>query len=317
MNLLILATRADAHADAIVDAASARDLTVLRLHPAELLRGHTLSIENDGPRIRVHACGGASHRIETSLPFSIYNREWTRVVPPSLDGPTEVLDWACEESATNLDFALGALDDCRWITHPDDLRRARVRATQLRSAHAVGLRTPATLWSNQPEAVLDFVERNGGTVLLKPQSQVHFRLSGRPHTSWVSRASATELRAAGDSLLLGPMCYQAEVLKRADYRAIVVGERVFAARVRGSEDQVDVRDGDGPITMEPTVLDASTCRALVALNERLGVRFGAMDLVEDDEGLVFLESNVNGNWLGVELDCGHAIAEALVDELMA
>lgn len=54
----------------------------------------------------------------------------------------------------------------------------------------------------------------------------------------------------------------------------------------------------------------------IALTRKLGLRFGAIDFVLDQEGqLWFLEINPNGQWGWIETRTGHPIAAAIVSEL--
>jgi hypothetical protein len=50
---------------------------------------------------------------------------------------------------------------------------------------------------------------------------------------------------------------------------------------------------------------------------RLGLRFAAIDLLETDDGYVFLELNPNGQWLWLELMTGVPLAAMLCDLLLA
>ena len=59
---------------------------------------------------------------------------------------------------------------------------------------------------------------------------------------------------------------------------------------------------------------AMACRSLV---RQLGLRFGAIDLVQAADGdYVFLEINPNGQWLWIQDETGLPIAEALCTTLL-
>jgi glutathione synthase/RimK-type ligase-like ATP-grasp enzyme len=102
----------------------------------------------------------------------------------------------------------------------------------------------------------------------------------------------------------------------------VVGQKTFVVAIHSQdteETQIDWRKGSN-ISLEHTVIDLpddvrSRCISLV---ERLGLRFGAIDLIRDRSGdFWFLEINPNGQWAWIERRTGLPITAAIVDELEA
>jgi glutathione synthase/RimK-type ligase-like ATP-grasp enzyme len=113
---------------------------------------------------------------------------------------------------------------------------------------------------------------------------------------------------------------QSEILKQYDVRVTVVGERVFATAIWSQDNEetiTDWRKGSRPdLRHEKIVLDQRVERQCVKLVQRLGLRYGAIDLVCDQSGkLWFLEINPNGQWAWIENLTGYPIAAAIVDEL--
>ena len=116
------------------------------------------------------------------------------------------------------------------------------------------------------------------------------------------------------------MILQREVRKRADIRVLVVDGRTFATRIMSQaheETEVDWRRGVRQ-DLEHVAMDlpADVGSACVEATRDLGLRFAAIDLVEDLDGRFwFLEANPNGQWAWIEQKTGAPVTAAIVDAL--
>jgi glutathione synthase/RimK-type ligase-like ATP-grasp enzyme len=116
------------------------------------------------------------------------------------------------------------------------------------------------------------------------------------------------------------MILQREISKAADLRVIVVDDHVFATRIGSQaheETKVDWRRGGrADLAHETVTLPTDIAEACVGVTRRLGLRFAAIDLVEDRTGHIwFLEANPNGQWAWIEQRTGAPITAAIVDGL--
>ena len=117
-----------------------------------------------------------------------------------------------------------------------------------------------------------------------------------------------------------PTFFQKYIVKEVDLRVIVIGEEVFAVEIASAQNAataVDFRVIDPfdlphrQVTLPPGLDDAC-----VALTRRLGLAFGAIDIVRDaDGGHHFLEINPNGQWMWLEWMTGAPLRRALCDFL--
>jgi glutathione synthase/RimK-type ligase-like ATP-grasp enzyme len=65
-------------------------------------------------------------------------------------------------------------------------------------------------------------------------------------------------------------------------------------------------------------LPETVVAACIEVTAALGLRFSAIDLIQDRDGAYwFLEANPNGQWAWIENRTGLPIARAIVDELQA
>jgi glutathione synthase/RimK-type ligase-like ATP-grasp enzyme len=117
-----------------------------------------------------------------------------------------------------------------------------------------------------------------------------------------------------------PMILQREIPKQADVRVVVVDDHVFATRILSQahdETQVDWRRGvRKDLEHQRMELPVEVSCACVGVTADLGLRFAAIDLVEDVGGRFwFLEANPNGQWAWIEQQTGAPLSAAIVDAL--
>ena len=117
-----------------------------------------------------------------------------------------------------------------------------------------------------------------------------------------------------DTVRLAPVIFQEYVADAVNIRATVVGEQIFATAITVGPNgyAADYRmDMDGA-SWEPTTLPDSIQATLAALMRRLGLVYGAVDLLRTRGGEhVFLEVNPAGEWLFVEERTGQPITVAM------
>lgn len=191
-----------------------------------------------------------------------------------------------------------------WVNAPAASIRAENKLVQLEEVRHCGLDLPETLVGNDPEAILDFVATRPKTVY-KPFLPFGWEVGDkRCHTpaTILPRADQIDPR----TLSLCPGIYQSCIDKRADWRVTVIGERIYPARITADANikEIDWRPTilvDGATRCSTGELPASVIEGIRRLMGRLGLVYGAIDLVEDLDGQFwFLEVNQVGQFLFVE-----------------
>jgi len=212
--------------------------------------------------------------------------------------------------------AIGGLLDalpCAWVNPRAADDAAHRKPFQWAVAQEVGLSLPRTLVTNRPEAAREFIDRVGvGKTIFKAflASQEAWR-----ETRLVERADLERL----DLVRLAPVIFQ-EYIEGVDLRVTVVGQQVFAAEIdaRQTRYPVDMRMVIGESIVQPVELPAQVHSAILTLQRRLDLRYGAIDLRRTPNGeYVFFEVNPAGQWLFVELRTGLPISQAVADYLAA
>jgi putative peptide maturation system protein len=321
--ILIVAAPDDDHVAAVEPELRRRGASVLRLDLAELPDRAQLSVAYEpGARARP-----LLRLRDTEIDLRTVTAVWSlRPSPPSPspDLSAEARDYARKETADTW-TGITALLDCPWLPGPrwQELR-AEHKPLQLQVASELGFEIPPTLITNSPDDFLDFHRRHNGAVVTKT---VHNRLlpvdRAEGYTAYVlTEAVANRDLGYADAIRHCPVTVQPYVDKRVELRVTVVGERVFPVAMQSqwtNHTRRDWRRGDhhhGRYAVHD--LPAAVAERCVELVRRLGLRFGALDLILTPDGrYVFLEINPNGAWLWMQRTTGLPIGAAIADVLMA
>lgn len=242
--------------------------------------------------------------------------------PGNLNLPEELTpkeaEWLKGEAAALIN-GIYANTDALWVSEPHLLRRADLKLLQLRLARELGFRTPEYLVTNDPDKARSFIDAHPAGVIIKglwkPMILTEER-AGMIYTHLVTPEDLEQL----DSVRYGPTFFQALVPKSRDIRVTVIGDEIFPAGIDSmlvKEARIDFRAAEMmDLPHEPVTLPAPVAEACLAIVKRLGLNFGAIDLLETPDGdYVFLENNPNGQWYWVEMMTGQPMARAMADLL--
>jgi glutathione synthase/RimK-type ligase-like ATP-grasp enzyme len=204
-----------------------------------------------------------------------------------------------------------------WISPYYAIKQGNDKSLGLRYAHAVGLTVPNTLFTSDPNQARSFINQYP-TTIVKSLARTFPFIEGKGSTMFfaqkVHRGEAIDL----DGLNLAPAVFQQAIDADFDIRVNVVGSRIFASKITNpgllDSSVRDWRQGHftGTIQFEPYALPASTAKQCVDLTKKLGLKFGAIDLVRDKRGTIwFLEINPNGQWAFVDDKTANQIGKAI------
>ena len=240
------------------------------------------------------------------------------LIPPTVEkqfrGPS------LEESRRVLHGLFASLP-CTVVDPAARLRHAEHKQLQLEIARKVGLDVPATLVTNDAEAVRAFWEQCRGRVVTKMMTGFAVVEEGREKVVFTNPLAEADL-ASLEQLALCPMTFQERLDKALELRVTIVGERVFAASIDSSlfeRSKTDWRrEGLALIrAWKVCALPAEVERGLLALMDAFGLNYGAIDLVVTPEGRhVFLEVNPAGEFFWLDRECGLPISQAIADVVL-
>jgi glutathione synthase/RimK-type ligase-like ATP-grasp enzyme len=217
----------------------------------------------------------------------------------------------------------GIFPDAFWLADYYTMMKGETKPRQLATAARLGFTVPRTLSTNSSSAAAAFMKETGDVVVksmattlpIVNEKVLHF------YTTKVPAGKKIDL----SGLHMAPAIFQQAIDAAAEFRVTVVGDDVFAAVTHdeGMSDQPAIRDWRraataGKIHFEAYKLPRKLERQCVALTRALGLRYGAIDLIQDHDGTYwFLEINPNGQWAFIEDDTGQPIGKAIAAMLEA
>lgn len=317
MILLLSDTQTDAHVEAVGAELSRRGEAFVVFDPAMYPAESQFTFEDVGGRLDSTMVWDGK-AIDLSQVRSVW---WRRPGETKLS-PTlrpEERKWLKTECAHAL-RGLWATVDALWVSPPQNIRQASLKLWQLLVARELGFRVPAFIVTNQVDRAAAFIAAAPGKVIVKVLANP--TIFNRTHaatiyTHVVTRDDEQQL----DAVRYGPTFLQHLVVKRKDIRVTVIGDSVFAAAIDSvavEEGRIDFRRAEVfDLPHDPIELPQALKTACQALVRRLGLRFGAIDLLLTDDGEYhFLEINPNGQWLWIEWTTEMPLTKAMCDLLV-
>jgi len=309
---LIVTNKRDLTSDFIVREMRQRSLNFYRLNTENVnyltftqTLGNSTLLDDDGIRIDLGAIKGAYFR--RPLQLDVQSNGFT----PSLNR------YICEEWNYILRSVYLELGD-KWFSHPSKIILAEDKPKQLRLAREIGFSVPETVVTNELESLRSLFL--GGDVIAKPLRQSLLEDPTGPGSVIYTNNITSFCEIDEDALRVAPVIFQRKIEKQFDLRVSVVEDSVFSVAIKSQafeKTQTDWRHSsvvelEHEVFVIPEKIE-EMCRELV---KRLGLRFGAIDLVLDKSGeFWFLECNPNGQWAWIENRTGQPIAAAIVDAM--
>ncbi|MCL6750001.1 MvdD family ATP-grasp ribosomal peptide maturase [Nostoc sp. CCCryo 231-06] len=201
--------------------------------------------------------------------------------------------------------------------------RANNKQLQLQVARQVGLLTPLSLTSNNPEAVKQFAQEcQQGIVTKMLSSFAIYDEQGRENVVFTTPITADDLENM-EGLRFCPMTFQENVPKALELRTTIVGHRVFTASVDSqslSGSTYDWRKEGLALgkNWQPYNLPEDIEKKLLNLMAEFGLNYGAIDIIVTPDGRhIFLEVNPVGEFFWMEIYSPHyPISQAIAEVLL-
>jgi MvdC family ATP-grasp ribosomal peptide maturase len=250
--------------------------------------------------------------------YSVWVRKiGTPYIPENMD---PLLRQSCiNESLEVLKSFFRVFENARWIDDPGKVRRAEDKLYQLRTAQSVGLITPRTLISNDPQKVQEFYHSLEGNIAAKMITPLTISMDGKTPFVHTSRVKPEDLEHL-DALRHSPMVFQEYIPKEYELRIIYIDGELFTGALHWEtpgKAPVDWRSTHQQVLeWEHFNLPETLADKIKALMKQLGLYFGALDVILTPGGqYVFLEVNPAGEWGMLERDLGLPIANAIANAL--
>ncbi|MFI0895439.1 ATP-grasp ribosomal peptide maturase [Streptomyces sp. NPDC020983] len=306
--VLVCTEYEDATADLVVAELNRRRVPVLRFDPGRDFPASAVLSARTGPQGWFGELTVGDRTADLSSVRALYHR---RPSTYRTEDGTQAARFAAQENRRGLGGVLAALPECLYLSHPQAVARAEYKPAQLDAAARAGLDVPATLITNEPERARQFCAEQ--PTIYKPLHAAAYEVDGEPAGIWAAPVHAAEI---DDAVSHSAHLFQARVPKVADVRAVVVGDRVFSARITAPSEVVDWRAAYRSLTYEPVACPNGVRGAMVRFLAGFALSFGAFDFaVTGDGAWWFLECNPNGQWAWLEDAAGLPITRAMADLL--
>lgn len=298
---LIISSPTDEHATAVQKHLSELGVTVYYFYPETLGVNTSMSITilNQTLRVVIDVFDLTGNIV--GLDIREINSVWFRRPQAPNLAPLHLshhaLSFTQDEWAYAISSLYSLLNHCLWVSHPDALHLALRKPVQLVIAGSVGFPIPRTLCSNNPTQVRFFVDNAFDLFAVKAigRGWVVRDEEGHQVVDFVMTnvVTPTELSDA-DNLRVAPFILQNYLKKSYELRVYVVGSKVLAIKIDNQPSSISAVDwrrydlANTPYTQYQLPDDiAENCREVT---RRLGLQFGAIDLVRTPDGeYVFLE----------------------------
>lgn len=314
--ILIIGQVPDPHISSVAAAlarSGARTLIFSRLQPQNYRFNYHLT--SDG-------CKGFLYLEGERCDLAKVSAVWWRVKPftvTEISGQTpSIVDGFIErEWRSALDSLETFTSQALWVNPRAADLRARNKPVQLAVAQDLGFVIPQTLVSNDAEEIASFLEARGKEYIYKVLT---WYIEPPDRMIFTSIVDAEQVKSDPEAVSITTGMFQERMPKAFEIRATVIGNKVFAVRIDSQaheETKLDWRRSQHLLSYSPYELPDDIIDLLVAMNHRLGLFYGAYDLiVTPSEQYVFLEVNPLGQWLWLENATGIQISQTLAEFLL-
>lgn len=304
-DVIVVAPTIDLHARSVVDAIKRHGGSVAQISLRHLIADNSLSLQGEQAYSSTLRIGDAILDLDRAK--SIW---WRRSGNPEGRPTKGDESWFRFQEWQSFIFSLEVACACNWVNCPTSQWLSKRKALQMTVANRLGLRTPATLITNDAAQVRQFRTRF--------DKMIYKTMGDTPHRNMGTRFFSDNDLDRLDTLANCPAIFQEFIEARFDIRVTVIRDRMFAVRIDSQSGQspLDWRF-DQSVDFELFEMEADVTALISRLMSELGLIYGAIDLRQTPAGeYVFLEVNPSGQYLFVELLTGAKISDALARELL-
>lgn len=310
--VLVIGEIGDWSADTVADTVTKAGRRVFRLTTYDFPQRMQLAATFDG-RWSGTITTSESRLCLDTVTGVYYRRPRTFDLPAAMSGPE--LRFARAQAPVGLGGILASLP-ARWINHPSVLADAEYKPRQLAAAAEAGLRTPATLITNDPQAVRSFAD-NVGHLVVKPLAEASVAEAGALSVAYTRQMTTDDYRDLSGVETTAHL-FQQWIEPRYAVRLTAVGHRLFPVAIHASSQaaRVDWRSDYDHHTYELVRCPEPVTAGIERYLNRFGLVFGAFDFIVSDGGeWYFLECNPAGQWGWLADGCDLPVADAIAAEL--
>lgn len=211
--------------------------------------------------------------------------------------------------------------DCLWINRPDLDGVAELKPYQLQIAKRLGMRTPRTLMTNDPDEVTALLATADRPIVYKAFSGGVIHYPGSFPSGLFTTVVGEEITEHLDRVRHTMCMFQEYIEKSHEIRLTVIGNTFFPVVIRSQDTDATTVDWRGANHLpygdyEP--LPEDLVKKIQQMMAELDLVYAALDFIVTPDGeYVFLEANPNGQFMWMYHDLKLPMAECIADLLMA
>jgi hypothetical protein len=324
--ILLITNKEDAHPTPVINYFRQNGIPVFRLNTEVLLTDYQFNW-----RCNITGIDFKIKNIKNELELigSEITALWDRrPLPPKIlqvDNPeNEINKHNLEEAHGFLSFLRYYLSEIFSIGSIVYDRVSSSKMLQIKVAKELGMKVPATCFSNQKVEIINFA-KDFDYISVKAIESNNIWLGDEfEYVFYAQKVKSSSLINLADESFIQTVSFiQNYVEKLYELRITVVCDKIFACKIDSQlldEDKgkVDWRQGyDYGLKHEIYNLPVSISDFCLEYLKKMKLNFGCFDfIVTPQMEYVFLECNPNGQWLWIENETGMKISEAIANALM-
>jgi len=319
--VLIFTRKQDTHTDEVIRLLSKKSIKVFRLNSEDILSKYNInfSIRKDGSWE-----GEIVDQLGRVLDLRHQKVAWLRKPDFNFfgDHPDKSAEEFFAESETKAFInSVYSLPNIKWINPPFIANGVKVKFQQLLLANKMGIKTPKTIITNQPELAKEFFVSCGEEVLLKSIYTANITINGLNQAIPSRKIGKEQFYSNYQNIALCPTQLQEYVEKAFELRITIIGDKVFAVKIDSQlheETKIDWRLHTKLNPHSIFELPASIEKFCIDFLKEQGLVYGAMDFIVTPQGeYCFLENNPFGQYLWLEIETGIPLTETMCNLLIS
>jgi hypothetical protein len=315
--ILVVSDRAsDGHVAPVVRELTRRGHEVQVFDPAVFPGRAEVTLDSTRRGVRA-ALRWEEHDLDLDQVQSVwYRRPGDFVLPDQLlAGEEKWIRLECQ----HLFRALWASTPGLWVSDPAAIRQSSLKLVQLKHAIELGFEVPRFTVTNDVSHAHRFILACADGAVVKALANPAVEYPDHLGFLYTHLITGQDLKLI-DTVRFGPTFLQEYIPKSMDIRVTVIGDACLAVGIDATqlgESRVDFRRAEiYDLPHRVVTLPREVARRCIGLVNRLGLRFGAIDLVlAPGERYLFLEINPNGQWYWLEEVTGVPLTKAMCDLL--
>jgi hypothetical protein len=192
----------------------------------------------------------------------------------------------------------------RCINRYSASRLIRNKSVQLVLAKSCGLNVPATLMSNAPGSIRDYLRQPTAPSICKGFFPHIWRSDVDQSVAVTETFQLREdVLPADEVLTYAPAIYQQMIAKQFDVRMVLLGTAVYSVALYNPKGSIDWRQDvtQGLVRAESLATPGEVKQQVLAFAQKAGIVFGSFDFAVDREGRWwFFEVNEEGQFLWLD-----------------